>query len=143
MGQDGSSSERPTVPPPFDPAAFARDSETQLSTVPALDSSVPTPRRLVADRPSEVRAILASSPELEETALGNVRDALGDDTVPVLLASQDELGWLDLPEDATRLLAHVNGVWPFERVCAMANVSPEDGALVLLELAEQGIVAFR
>jgi hypothetical protein len=44
-----------------------------------------------------VRAILSFSPELEETALGNLRDALGDDTVPVLLASPDELGWLDLP----------------------------------------------
>ena len=95
---EGSSpDERPTVPPPFDPAAFARDSETRLSSVPSPESAAPTVGGLAAERTSGVRAILSFSPELEETALGNLRDALGDDTVPVLLASPDELGWLDLP----------------------------------------------
>jgi len=157
MGQDGSRvrdgerhaletaspNERPTVLPPFDPAAFARDSETQLSTVPGPESSAPTVRGRAWERTSEVRAIHTSSPEVEETALGDVRDALGDDAVPVRLASPDEKGWLDLPPEAARLLAHVDGVSSLGTICARANVASQDGAIILLELAEQGIVSFR
>ena len=134
---EGARSERPTVAPPFDPEAFARDSESRLSTAPPPESSVPTART------SEMRAIVASGPDLEEAGVGSLRDLLGDDTVPVVIASADELGWLDLPPEAEKLLAHINGVSTFERICAKANVSSEDGALIVLELAEQGVISFR
>ena len=141
--ETASPNERPTVLPPFDPAAFARDSETQLSTVPGPESSAPTGRGYARERTSEVRAIVSSGPELEESAIGNLCDALGDGTVPVLLASPDELGWLDLPPEAARLLGHIDGVSSLDAVCSRANVASEDGALILLELAELGIVMFR
>lgn len=133
---------RPTTRPPFDPAKFALESETALSTVPDPESSAPTLRGLAAARP-RVSTIVSSGPELEQAAIANLCDALGDDTVPVLLVPPDELRWLDLPPETVRLLAHVNGVWPLDRVCATAKVASEDGALILLELAEQGIVSFR
>jgi hypothetical protein len=135
--------DRPTIAPPFDPEAFARDSESRLSTAPPPQSSAPTVRGGAPERTSEMRPIAASGPELEEAGVGDLRDALGDDTVPVVIASPDELGWLDLPPEAERLLAHINGVSTFERICAKANVTSEEGAFIVLDLAEQGIISFR
>jgi len=132
-----SANERPTVPPPFDAAKFARDSERVLSSSRAPDSGAPTVRGDAVNRASDVRGILPSSPELEQT------EALGDDTVPVLIASPDELGWFGLPPQAPSLLAHIDGVSSLDAICAKANMTPQDGALILLELAEQGLVTFR
>lgn len=49
---------------------------------------------------------------------------------------------LVLPAEATRLLAHVDGLRSLEVVCTMANVAAEEGATILLDLVDQGIVSF-
>lgn len=140
--------ERPTLRPPFDPEAFARESESGLhETVPA-SSLRPTPRAF--QRPEvpplewgTTRAPLPSAPELDERAAScDALDALGADAVPVLAVPQEELEWVALPAEASRLLAHVDGLRSIEVVCTMANVAAEDGATILLDLVDQGIVSF-
>jgi hypothetical protein len=140
--ESDSPNERPTARPPFDPARFARESEMALSTGQAPESAAPTVRGPAVPRP-RVSAIVSSGPELEQAVILNLRDALGGDAVPVLVASPDELGWFDLPPEAARLLALVNGVSSLDTICARANVASQDGAQTLLELAERGIVSFR
>ena len=134
---------RPTTRPPFDPAGFALESETALSTAPAPKPAAPARGGPAVAHSREASAIVSSGPELEQGAIVNLRDALGGDAVPVLVASRDELDWFDFPAEASRLLAHVNGISSLDSVCATANVASQDGAQLLLELAEQGIVSFR
>jgi hypothetical protein len=141
--------ERPTVRPPFDPAKFAVESEKKLQ-VPEPSSTRPTPRALprppVPPLPpwGKMREGTRSSPELQETASpSDAREALGGDAVPVLIMSRDELEWFALAPEAIQILGRVNGIASIDTVCAEARISPQDGANILLELAERGIVIFR
>jgi hypothetical protein len=134
-------SARPTVRPPFDPAMFARDAESAFSTGEIPNSAAATVRAPPLAR-SAVSGIVPAGPALEEAAISNPRDALGGDAVPIAIASREEFGWFDLPPKASRLLAQLNGVSSLDTVCARANVTPEDGAEILLDLVEQGLVSF-
>jgi hypothetical protein len=141
--------ERATVRPPFDPARFALESESKLGFARPPPSNRPTPRSLL--RPvlrappwAKGRAVAHSAPELLEFATTvDAREALGSDAVPVLVMSLEELEWFALSPKAKDLLRHVNGVLPIDSLCSKANIAPPEGATVLLELAEQGIVTFR
>jgi len=141
--------ERPTARPPFDPERFAREAESKLMEEPP-QSGRPTPRafqclELAAEqRGRAVRDILNSAPDLQELATStDARDALGGETVPVLVASREELEWFALSPVASHLLSYVDGVSPIDALCAKARLASADGARVLLDLAEQGIVSFR
>jgi hypothetical protein len=142
--------ERPTVRPPFDPAKFAVESEKKLQVPESPLSSRPTPRAMprppVPPLPpwGKMREGTRSSPELQEVATqGDARDALGADAVPVLIMSRDELEWFALPPEAIQMLRHVNGISSIDAVCMNAQIPPQEGAGILLELAERGIVLFR
>ncbi len=141
--------ERPTVRPPFDPAKFAVESEKKLQ-VPEPSSTRPTPRALprppVAPLPpwGKMREGTRSSPELQEIASpSDAREALGGDAVPVLVMSREELELFALGPEAIQILGHVNGISSIDFVCAEALIPPEEGAAILLQLAERGIVIFR
>jgi hypothetical protein len=119
--------EPPTVRPSFDPAEFARESESTLRN---------------ADEPSSTRPTLPppsgkSSPPCDALAV------LGADAVPVLAVSRDELGWLGLSPDAADFAARVNGVSSLETLSSKARVTLEAGAGIALELAAAGVVTFR
>lgn len=140
--------ERPTVRPPFDPEAFARESESGLHEAVPASSLRPTMRPF--HRPEvpplewgATRTPLPSTPELDEPAAScDALDALGADAVPILAVSREGLEWVVLATDASRLLAHVDGARSLEVVSAMANIATEDGAAILLDLGDQGIVSF-
>jgi hypothetical protein len=142
--------ERPTVRPPFDPAKFAVESEQKLQVSEPPSSTRPTPRAL--PRPpvppvppwGKIREGTRSSPELQAIAgSSDAREALGADAVAVLVMSREELEWFELGPEAIQILGHVDGISSIDSVCAEARISPQDGAAILLELAERGIVIFR
>jgi hypothetical protein len=139
--------DRPTPRPAFDPETFAREAESRLRMADHR-STKPTPRAL--QRPElpplqwgRTGVALPGAPELpEQPGSLDALDALGADAVPVVAISREDLGWIEISPEASRLLTHVNGVRPLNVVCAMANVAPEHGATILLELADRGVVSF-
>jgi hypothetical protein len=121
---DAAGGDRPTMTPSFDPAEFARASDAKLRV------------------PDELRD--HGSPDVREVAtISGAQDALGLDAVPLLAVAPGALAWLDLGPEAMRLVACVNGVSSLAAVCAKASMSTDEGASLLLDLAEQGVVSFR
>jgi len=64
--------------------------------------------------------------------------------------SREELERFALGPAATQILRHVDGISrhvdgisSIDSVCAEAQISPQGGAAILLELAERGVVVFR
>jgi hypothetical protein len=147
-GDDGGI-ERPTLRPPFDPETFARESESRLPDAEPASCSRPTPRALHRPEapPLELRPTrtsVPSAPDIDERpAKCDALDALGQDAVPVLMVPREELESIVLPSEAHHLLACVDGFRPLETVCTMAGMRAQDGATILLELADQGVVSFR
>jgi hypothetical protein len=89
------------------------------------------------------RTSVSSAPDIDERPTkGDALDALGQDAVPVLMVSHDELDCIVLPREAHLLLACVDGFRPLETVCTMAGMRKQDGATFLLDLADQGVVSF-
>jgi hypothetical protein len=130
---------RPTVRPPFDPEQFARESDSRLRAV-AASSNWPT----VRPPSSDLLVAAEAAPDIQQGDVAeDAGSALGLDSVPLMAASPEELGWIDLPAEASALVAHVNGVATLGEICAKAGVTPEDGAFLMLDLAERDVVRFR
>jgi hypothetical protein len=90
------------------------------------------------------RSTEPSSPDLEERpAVVDPLDVLGIGAVPVIVSPPATLHSLNLAPEARRLLACIDGAHTLGAVCEMAKMNPRDGAGVLLELVEQGIVSLR
>ncbi len=68
---------------------------------------------------------------------------MAPDAVPVLAMSRQELEWFALSPAASRLMAQVDGIAAVDAVCTQAVLPRNEGTLILLELADQGIVTFR
>jgi hypothetical protein len=58
------------------------------------------------------------------------------------MVSRDELERIVLSPEERHLLAGVDGFRPLEAVCSMADMNPQDGATVLLDLVDRGVVWF-
>jgi hypothetical protein len=137
---------RPTSRPPFDPAQFAQEAESRLRENELPASRTPTHRVLPAtsapDPPPPVetmramRAVQPSGPDLQ------VRQVVDADAVPRLIMSKEELEWFALSPTASRVVAQVDGTSTMHAVCLRADMSNADVLAIMLELAEQGIVAF-
>jgi hypothetical protein len=76
------------------------------------------------------------------TTTQHAREVLGPDAVPQLVMSKDELEWFALSPEASRLIEHIDAKATIDVVCARARIATPEGATILLELAEQGIVTF-
>jgi hypothetical protein len=85
-----------------------------------------------------------SAPDLEEqAAIVDPIEVLGSGAVPVLAVPAVELSSMDLAPDARHLVACVTGAHTIGAVFAMAKMTPEDGAPLLLDLIEKGVVLLR
>ncbi len=143
--------------PPFDPAEFARESESgQQSAAPAapessppISSARPTPRSF--HRPQvpptqwgRTRPTEPSAPDVEERGgETDPLDLLGRGAIPVLAKSRDQIARTPLSPEARKLLAAVDGVLTLAALFALTGVAPRDGAATFLELADKGFVTFR
>lgn len=139
-----------TVRPPFDPAEFARESDAKMrgaTEAPALEPlAMGSPAGLapLVTLLNEALDVAGSTPDVQEVeTLGGAQDALGKDAVPFLSVSREDVAWLDLEPDAAKLLARVNGISSLESICAKVSMLEEEGAALLLDLAERGVVGFR
>jgi hypothetical protein len=95
-------------------------------------------------RPPAVHDDPGSMPDVqgEETG-GGASDALGVDAIPFVSMSAADLAWFDLSPLAAKLLACVDGVSSLEAICAAANVTADEGAAMLLDLAVWRVISFR
>ena len=139
-----------TVRPPFDPAEFARESDAKMrvaTEAPALEPlAMGSPAGLapLVTLLNEALDVAGSTPDVREIeTLSGAQDALGNDAVPFLSVSHEDLARFDLGCDTLKLLARVNGISSLESICARAGVQEEEGAALLLNLAELGVVGFR
>lgn len=124
-----------TARPPYDPSAFARESDEKIRAVTEAAASI---SRREAMPPAD------SVPEMQQVeTVSGAGEVLGSDAVPVLTVSREALARLDLPAGAKALLALVNGISSLEAIAARASLSMDEGASLLLELAERGVIDFR
>jgi hypothetical protein len=137
----GQNAERITTPPPFDPSAFARQTEearriSQMPTTPAIDleacraamrqAPLPTPH-------SGFRIMRApSAPTLVSP---------GD--APYLLISRADVEWFELDDETTRVLLRVDGVRTVDDLSAATGLTFDRVAVILTGLANQAIVNLR
>ena len=92
----------------------------------------------------ELRDDAGSLPEvLEGETSSGARDALGPGAIPFVVMSPEDLAWFNLRPEAATLLVCVNDVSSLDAVCAAANMTADEGAFLLLDLAEWGVVSFR
>lgn len=118
-----------TVRPPFDPEAFARESETNIRTnLRVPDSSPP---------PASTRPTVPPPPGLPVYTA-----AVGGAAVPVLGVSRDDLEWFDLSPAARDVLGHVNGEDSIETICTRSGLRLNDVVDLLEGLARDGVVVF-
>jgi hypothetical protein len=127
--------ESPTLRPPFDPEAYARDSEETLRVEgrDPLDSSRPTqpPPR---DAPHYA--------DVPESGMVQVSFYVESDDVPILKIARERVDTLSLSPLAQALLRHVNERDTVAILCARAGLRMDDAVTGLEELAGQGVVAF-
>jgi hypothetical protein len=120
MANSGSSDDRATVRPPFDPQDFAKQSERM--TV-----------RPDADTPSEVPEI--ATPSIVVEAL-----PMQETSVPKLAVSLDDLAWFDLSPDARRMLEFIDGASSLEIICIRMGLPLTEGMDAVDVLAREGLV---
>jgi len=140
--------DRPTLMPPFDPAAFARESESKLRVAPQVE--------VVENESSVVRR--AEPLPAHEPFSGDPFEGLSFDdepmretrpvpivlmAVPTLAVSRAELGRLKLDHRAGFVLSHVDGVSDVESILDVSAMPQEETLNILAELAAQGIIIIR
>lgn len=124
----------PTVRPPFDPEAYARESETSIR----LDT-VPPSNRPTAPPPPGVPQYQAGITSGTMQSLGSVTS----DAVPMLAVAREDLEWFDLAQPVRTLLALVDGVVPIAGLALRAGVAVDGAMASFHELARDGIVTLR
>jgi hypothetical protein len=118
-----------TVRPPFDPEAYARESESVISK----DETVPPPL-------PPARATLPTMPAPSDVPLYTA--VAGGAAVPVLTVSADDLEWFDLSPVARGMLPHITGDQSIQTISASMGMSLDEAVGVLEGLAKDGVVAF-
>ena len=144
-----------TIPPPFDPEEYAKDSESMIVGKPTASMKPTMPPepfyndlrescsdRMVAADPapdsldfqSEVR-VLSSAPL--------PRDIPSLDAVPFLAMQTDDLAWFDLGADSKSVLSLVDGCTPIGLILTRSPLSADDTCQIVRELLGLGIIEVR
>jgi hypothetical protein len=141
-------SERPTVPPSFDVAKYARDSEARFRS--ALSSAAKRSQPALEldfedglDAPrgqSEVR--LATRPNLEATPTDEAWARAMAGALYVAMP-RAQLARLPLGHRAAFLLSRIDGAIDLETVIAVSAMSRPEALRQVRDLYESGVVAFR
>src|ERR1019366_6344160 len=131
------SSDLPTVPPPFNVARFAKDSQAKVTVRPEAPAD-PTDGEGAPQ--SEMR--MATRPRFEAVDADELwaRTAIG---VLVVLMSVDELKRLPLDHRAGYLLSRMDGSIDLETLVEVASLSRREVLRMVRDLVDSGVVAFR
>jgi len=138
--------ERPTEPPPFDPARYAHESETLLVNRPDDRKSTSPPTKQhdkLRDSCDDLLAVVAA-----ETASGNPRAEAALATRPTLgrvaklLVAREDLDWFPLEPPERTLLTVVDGETSVEELLVGLRIDIADGLALFEALAKAGFVAF-
>jgi hypothetical protein len=139
------SSDLPTVPPPFNVARFARDSDAKVTVVPPGPAA---PRELqdqgvdATDAAPQSEMRIATRPRMEaaETDEAWARTAVG---LLVVAMSVDELKRLPLDHRAGYLLSRMDGSLDLYTLVEVAALPRRDVLRMVRDLVDSGVVAFR
>jgi hypothetical protein len=143
-------SERPTVPPSFDVAQYAKDSEARMRRAtpsaarrsqPALELDLEEGFEAAAPKAqSEVR--LATRPNLAATPTDEAwaRSMAG---APYVAVSGAELMRLPLGHRAGFLLSRMDGKSDLETIIAVSAMPRDEALRLARDLYESGVIAFR
>jgi hypothetical protein len=129
------SSDLPTVPPPFNAARFAKDSDAKI----ALKSGA---RDAATGDPPQSEMRIATRPRLEAVDADEIW-AQGAVGVLVVQMSTDELKRLPLDHRAGYLLSRIDGTMDLETLVEVASLSRQEVLRMVRDLLESGVVAFR
>ena len=129
-------SDWPTIPPAFDVAKFAKDSDQRIGVGTPVD---PEEEPAVPET-SEIR--LVTRPEMA-AALTNDAWARTMSGVPVVVMTLDLLKRLPLDHRAGFLLSLMDGAMDLETMVEIAGMPREDVLRVVRDLYESGVVDFR
>ena len=130
----GRRSELPTVPPPFNVARFAKDSDAKLA---AAAASVPAEarRRIVRDAPRDATpgGVAATDEAWARAMTGSLVAA-----IPLT-----ELKGMPLDHRAAYLLSWMDGTVDLETLAQVSTMPRAEVIRIVRDLYESGIVEFR
>ncbi len=126
-------SELPTVPPPFNAARFAKDSDAKLAA--ATPAATPPP---LAE--SEMRLATRPPNGVAPTDEAWARSMTGS---PVAARSLDELKGMPLDHRAAYLLSWMDGTVDLETLAQVSTMPRAEVIRIVRDLYESGIVDFR
>jgi hypothetical protein len=124
-------SERPTVPPQFDVAKYAKDSDENIVSVSREAASLPRSETRLSTRPS-IGAVTT-----DEAWARSMTGA------PVVVVSTAELIRLPLDHRAGFLLSRMDGFIDLDTLVEVSSMRRADALRLVRDLCESGIVEFR
>jgi hypothetical protein len=127
-----------TVRPPFDPEAYARESESRLRVA---DVVPPPPRTPLPPGDDEVPPSSQSATRL--TARPPHGDVPSPEAVPYRATAAEDLEWFDLDAEAIALFNRVNGVRTIARIADSIGIAEVLACAVFMRLASEKLVGFR
>jgi hypothetical protein len=122
--EDGGDREAVTVRPPFDPVAYARESDSQI--------------QVQEEAGAENRPTVPPPPGLPHYV-----PAIGPEVIPELVVARDDLEWFDLTPEARRVLQFVDGERAVSAICDQLRRPANDVMGELERLAGEGLVSWR
>ena len=132
----------PTPVAAFDVPAFARESERSLEVAYAAAEAFPDD-----ELPTQKRVSSASEPpppSLNERFLslddGTIIDV---DRIPVLASSRTEMSWLELGDEAVRLVLRIDGETTVRALVEQMSCPRDEVAVILGTLTRDGLLHFR
>ncbi len=120
-----------TVPPPFDPVAFARESDTNVRL---LDAEEIANLRPTMPPPATYPAEVASA--------GGPRAAIDAGTVPCLGVAREDLEWFGLSAAAKTILGQVDGIATLGTIADATGMRIAEIARVLEDLVREGVIVW-
>lgn len=119
-----------TVPPPFDPVEFARESDTHQRLLDATERAELRPT--VPPPPTYPAEVGASAP----------RAAIDAGTVPCLAIAREDLEWFGISPTAAGVLRHVDGLATLGTLAEVTGMRMVELARILEELVHEGVVVW-
>jgi hypothetical protein len=113
--------ESPTVPPPFDPVVYARETDRSFEE--------PTRPRMEMPRHESETRVKSTAVDLA--------------SVPVVLLAAGDMAWFELDGAERIVLENIDGESTVQTIVAVAGLPVSDGLAVIRELIVQGVIALR